>query len=227
MKTERGGGQGAGPALPGVPGYEVLEELGRGGMGVVYKARQVKLSRLVAVKMMLAGSHAGVEQLQRFRAEAEALARTQHPAIIQVFYNDEHALTLGCATSSNPVEPLSSDPDAVHYPQTGDPACTDTVGRPLRPVVFITDISVDPSCTAGDLQHGGPAYPHVDDLRRNPARAEPRDAHLPRHLTVSLVEARLEFLEGTLDAQPDTGPAELFDFSLHDGVTPAAMGPQH
>jgi hypothetical protein len=80
------------------------------------------------------------------------------PAIIQVFYNDEHALTLGCATSSAPVSPLSSDPDAVSYPQTGDPACTDTVGRPLRPVLFVTDISDDPNCTAGDQQNGGPAY---------------------------------------------------------------------
>ena len=80
------------------------------------------------------------------------------PAIIQVFYNDEHALTLGCATSSAPVSPLSSDPAAVQYPQTGDPGCVDTVGRPLRPVLFVTDISDDPMCTAGDLQHGGPAY---------------------------------------------------------------------
>lgn len=80
------------------------------------------------------------------------------PAIIQVFYNDEHALTLGCATSSAPVSPLSTDPDAVSYPQTGDPACTDTVGRPLRPVLFVTDISDDPNCTAGDQQKGGPAY---------------------------------------------------------------------
>jgi hypothetical protein len=83
------------------------------------------------------------------------------PAIVQVFYNDEHALTLGCATSSFPVSPLSTDPDAVHYPQTGDPACVDTVSRPLRPVVFITDISVDPTCNAGDLQQGGPAYDPV------------------------------------------------------------------
>src|SRR5579883_3507921 len=56
------------------------------------------------------------------------------PAIIQVFYNDEHALTLGCATASSPVSALSSSPAAVHYPQTGDPACVDSVGRPLRPV---------------------------------------------------------------------------------------------
>jgi hypothetical protein len=80
------------------------------------------------------------------------------PAIVQVFYNDEHALTLGCATSSSPVSPLSTDPDAVSYPQTGDPACTDTVGRPLRPVLFVTDISGDPMCMAGDQQNGGPAY---------------------------------------------------------------------
>jgi hypothetical protein len=80
------------------------------------------------------------------------------PAIVQVFYNDEHALTLGCATSSSPVSPLSTDPDAVSYPQTGDPACTDAVGRPLRPVLFVTDISDDPTCTAGDQQNGGPAY---------------------------------------------------------------------
>ena len=83
------------------------------------------------------------------------------PAIIQVFYNDEHALTLGCATASYPVEPLSTDPDAVHYPKTGDPACTDTLGRPLRPVVFVTDISNDANCNAGDMQQGGPAYDPV------------------------------------------------------------------
>ena len=80
------------------------------------------------------------------------------PAIVRIFYNDEHALTLGCATASAPVSPLSTDPAAVHYPQTGDPACTDTVGRPLRPVLFVTDLSGDPNCTAGDLQKGGTAY---------------------------------------------------------------------
>ena len=80
------------------------------------------------------------------------------PAIIQVFYNDEHALTLGCATSTNPVSALSPDPGAVSYPQTGDPACVDTLGRPLRPVLFVTDISSDANCKAGDLQQGGTAY---------------------------------------------------------------------
>jgi serine/threonine protein kinase/tetratricopeptide (TPR) repeat protein len=73
-----------------VPGYDILSELGRGGMGVVYRARQQTLQREVALKMILAGAHSGSDGMARFRAEAESVARLQHPNIVQVFEIGEH-----------------------------------------------------------------------------------------------------------------------------------------
>src|SRR5437588_9301547 len=79
------------PTTADVPGYHILGELGRGGMGVVYKARQIKLNRIVALKMILAGEHASDEAGVRFLAEAAAAAKLQHPNIVQIFHIDEHA----------------------------------------------------------------------------------------------------------------------------------------
>lgn len=70
---------------PALPGYELLGELGRGGMGVVFRARDARLQRDVAVKMVLAGGFAGPAATKRFRAEAAAVARLQHPNIVQVY----------------------------------------------------------------------------------------------------------------------------------------------
>ncbi len=76
--------------MPSLPGYEIEGELGRGAMGVVYQARDVKLNRPVALKLIRAGAHASAEERRRFLGEAEAVARLQHPNIVQIHEVGEH-----------------------------------------------------------------------------------------------------------------------------------------
>jgi tRNA A-37 threonylcarbamoyl transferase component Bud32 len=132
--------------------YELLEEIAAGGMGIVYKARQVSLSRIVAIKMMLKGTLATEDDVKRFRAEAEAAASLQHPAIVAIhevgLHEGQHYFSMdyvdGKSLAEVPREqPLSARQaaeyvrdaaEAVHYAhQQG------TLHRDLKPSNILID----------------------------------------------------------------------------------------
>ena len=107
-------------AAAGVPGYVLLRELGRGGMGVVYQARHVKLNRVVALKMMLGGEQASRGELIRFLAEAEAVAAVRHENVVQVYDFGEADgrpfMALEFCPGGTLGRLLSNSPDAARTP---------------------------------------------------------------------------------------------------------------
>jgi WD40 repeat protein len=110
----------AGPeVLPSIPGYDVSEVLGRGGMGVVYRAWQGGLGRWVALKMVHAGAQASPQVLARFKVEAEAVARLQHPHIVQVHDVGRHAdspfLVLELVEGENLAQRVAGTPQPARW----------------------------------------------------------------------------------------------------------------
>lgn len=102
---------------PDLPEYEILGILGQGGMGIVYKARQKTLQRTVALKMIISGPHAHPEELARFQSEAQAIARLQHPNIVQIHEVGKHKncpyFSLEYVEGGNLATELGSKPQPV------------------------------------------------------------------------------------------------------------------
>src|SRR5271157_1809985 len=112
--------------------YQILQEIGRGGMGVVYKARQANLSRVVALKMILAGEHAGLRERARLRNEAQAAAQLMHPNVVQIFEIGEHEglpfLAMEYVAGGNLTRTLRAMPQAFRW----SARLTETMARAIQ-----------------------------------------------------------------------------------------------
>jgi outer membrane protein assembly factor BamB len=176
-----------GPAVGRTFGdYELLEEIARGGMGVVYRARQVSLNRTVALKMILAGQLATPADVQRFRAEAQTAAGLQHPNIVAIHEVGEHGgqhyfsmdfvegKSLADVVRDGPLPPdrairyVQAVAEAVHYAHQHG-----TLHRDLKPANVLLDpfdqprvtdfglakrVGADPGLTASGAILGTPSY---------------------------------------------------------------------
>ena len=140
--------------------YELIKEVGRGGMGVVFKARDVKLNRIVALKVIRGGALASADELQRFDKEATAAAQLQHPNIVALFDCDAHnqqpylsmefiggtslseRLALGPLSGRRAAEYLELTARAVHYAHSRG-----IIHRDLKPANVLLDEHDQPKVT--------------------------------------------------------------------------------
>ena len=235
------------PILPSIAGYEVLDEIGRGGMGIVYRAWQTSLHRIVAIKMILHPDYAGHDLVARFRTEAEAIARLRHPAIVQVFESGDLearpflALEFvdGCSLAARLRErPLRADETAelmetlaqamhvVH--QNG------IVHRDLKPGNILLTSTGQPKITdfgLAKLTIGGSDQTHSGIILGTPSYMAPEQASgkatgaMPAVDIYALGAILYEILTGRPPFRGQTVAETLQQVSTMDPITPRRIQP--
>jgi serine/threonine-protein kinase len=233
--------------LPALPGYEVLSVLGRGGMGVVYKARHLHLGRVVAVKMLLAGAAATAGERQPFLREARAAAGLRHPNVVQLhdvgeadgrpFYVMEFveggSLARKLAGAPQPAKQaaalVATLADAVQAAHESG-----VVHRDLKPgnVLLTADgtpkvcdfglarpLEGGASLTLSGVPMGTPSYVAPEQARGDRAVGAAADVY-------ALGAILYECLTGRPPFRAETAAATLFQVTYDDPVPPARLNPQ-
>lgn len=227
--------------------YELLAEIGRGGMGVVYRARQMSLNRPVALKMILAGRLASESGVKRFVQEAQAAANLQHPNIVAVHevghHDGQHYYTMDLVEGQNFGELVRQQPlpaqraaqyvkivaDAVHYAHQHG-----TLHRDLKPTNILIDGRDQPRITDFGLarcEHTDASLTATGQLIGTPAFVSPEQAQgkteaVSPHSDVYSIGAVLYYL---LTQRPPFAAGSipaLLEMVLHrEPVSPRALNP--
>jgi tetratricopeptide (TPR) repeat protein len=207
--------------------YELLEEIAHGGMGAVYKARQVSLNRLVALKLILAGRLADDEDVRRFRREAEAAAQLDHPGIVPVYevgeHNGQHYFSMGLVEGESLAHRVAGGPlparEAAALVQAVAEAMAyahahGVIHRDLKPGNILVDQEGQPRVTdfgiakrmtedrgqtrAGDVM-GTPSYMPPEQAEGRPELIGPRsDVYSLGAVLYALLDGRPPFQAATV-----------------------------
>ena len=232
--------------------YELFEELGRGGMGVVSRAREIARGRIVALKRLLRGPESAPQDLERFRIEALAAARLAHPHIVPVFQvgecDGQPYFTMQYIEGTTLARKLADGPlPAQHAARLLVPVCRaihyahdcGVLHRDLKPSNILIDregnpyvsdfglakrIDIDPTLTPSGAFLGTPSY--MPPEQAGSSNAGRRDPLGPRADVYSLGAILYHMLTGRPPFQAAT-PIETMLLALeHDPVAPRALNPQ-
>jgi serine/threonine-protein kinase len=224
--------------------YELLEEIARGGMGVVYKARQISLNRLVALKMILAGELASPEDVERFHREAEAAANLDHPNIVPIYEVGEHqgqhyfsmkfvqggslASTSRTLPARRAAELVAKVARAVHHAhQRG------ILHRDLKPGNILLDLQAQPQVTDFGLAkriHGDDGHTRTGNIVGTASYMPPEQARSERLTTGADVYSLGAILYELLTGRPPFRAGTPLDTILQalecDPEPPRKVDPQ-